>query len=227
MLQVHNLIKSFASPAGGRVLVVDVPEFSLAAGEQCALEGASGSGKTTFLHLLAGILTPDEGRISVAGRELTRLSESSRDALRAVAIGYIFQTFNLLQGYSALENVELAMQFGRGPDRKRARLLLEQVGLGGRMSYRPAQLSIGQQQRVAVARALANRPAVVLADEPTGNLDRAKAGDSIRLIREVCAERGATLLVVSHDPFVLDQFERRASMTDLNRAAAGATGEAA
>jgi ABC-type lipoprotein export system ATPase subunit len=125
----------------------------------------------------------------------------------------------LLQGYSALENVMLGMLFGPGIDRERARALLERVGLGHRLHYRPAQLSIGQQQRVAVARALANHPKLVLADEPTGNLDQRHAGEALALIREVCREQNAALLLVSHDPAVLSAFDRVEDLAQLNRAA--------
>jgi putative ABC transport system ATP-binding protein len=152
--------------------------------------------------------------------ELTALSESARDAWRARCLGYVFQTFNLLQGYTALENVLLGMAFGNGMDRGRAQELLERLGLADRMHHRPRQLSIGQQQRVAVARALANAPVLVLADEPTGNLDAANAGDALRLLRESCDEEGAALLVVSHDPRVLAAFERVVSLEAINRAAA-------
>jgi putative ABC transport system ATP-binding protein len=133
-------------------------------------------------------------------------------------MGYVFQTFNLLHGYTALENVMLGMLFGPGVDRAHATHLLQRVGLGHRLHYRPAQLSIGQQQRVAVARALANRPKLVLADEPTGNLDQRHAGEAIALIREVCREHEAALLLVSHDPTVLSGFDRVDDLAILNRA---------
>lgn len=220
LVDVSGLQKSFASPEGEKTLIVDVPSFQLAEGEQVAVRGASGSGKTTFLNLIAGILQADRGTIVVAGTEMTRLPESGRDRLRARTIGYVFQNFNLLQGYTALENVMLGMLFGSGVDKTRARQLLERVGLSHRMTYRPSQLSIGQQQRVAVARALANRPKLVLADEPTGNLDQRHAGEALELIREACRENGAALLLVSHDPAVLSLFDRAEDLADLNRAAA-------
>jgi putative ABC transport system ATP-binding protein len=150
---------------------------------------------------------------------MTGQSESARDRLRASAIGYVFQNFNLLHGYTALENVMLGMLFGPGVDRQRAAHLLERVGLSHRLGYRPSQLSIGQQQRVAVARALANRPKLVLADEPTGNLDQRHAGEALDLIRAVCRENNAALLLVSHDPAVLASFERVEDLSTLNRAA--------
>jgi ABC-type lipoprotein export system ATPase subunit len=219
LLEISDLLKSFRAPDGTVHEVVRIPRFELEANTQLALAGPSGTGKTTFLHLIAGILAPDAGRITLAGHELTALGESARDRLRATALGYIFQTFNLLQGYTALENVLLGMSFGPGADRARAEALLRRVGLGDRLDHHPRQLSTGQQQRVAVARALANQPKLVLADEPTGNLDSANAAEVLRLIRETCAENGAALLLVSHDRDVLARFERQASLADLNRAA--------
>lgn len=219
MLQVTDLRKSFVAPDGERVDIVDIPALSIAAGEQIALRGESGSGKTTFLNLIAGILAPDAGHVTLDGREMTALGESQRDRLRAEKLGYIFQTFNLLQGYTVLENVVLGMSFGpRGADRAHAREVLERVGLGHRLHHFPRQLSTGQQQRVAVARALANRPMLVLADEPTGNLDRKHARESLALIREVCREQSAALLLVSHDEDVLGQFEHHRDFKELNRA---------
>jgi putative ABC transport system ATP-binding protein len=221
LLEISGLRKSFASPDGGSHCVVDVPEFSLAEKAQVALEGESGSGKTTLLNLIAGILKPDAGAIRLAGQEMSALGEPARDRLRATTIGYIFQTFNLLQGYTCLENVLLGMSFGPGADRAFARQLLERVGLGHRLKHYPRQLSTGQQQRVAVARAMANRPKLVLADEPTGNLDHKNAAEALALIRSACRENGAALLLVSHDPAVLQQFEIVRALHQINRAAAG------
>ena len=218
VLTIEGLQKAYVAPDGERTPVVDVPEFSLGAGQQIGLRGASGSGKTTLLNLIAGILRADAGRVVLDGEEMTALDEASRDRLRARRIGYVFQTFNLLQGYSALENVELGMLFGRGIDGPAARELLGRVGLADRADHRPGQLSVGQQQRVAVARALANRPALVLADEPTGNLDRAHADEALALIRGICEEHGAALLLVSHDPHVLAQFDEVLPFEAVNRA---------
>lgn len=226
VLRVEALRKAYRSPDGEVTPVLDIPALELRAGEQVALRGASGSGKTTLLHIIAGILTPDRGRVMIDGADITALGEARRDALRAERIGYVFQTFNLLQGYSALENVLLGMMFGRGADAKAAAALLERVGLGNRLSYRPRQLSVGQQQRVAVARALANHPRLVLADEPTGNLDPRHGTEALTLIRDVCREQGAALLLVSHDPAVLSQFDRVDDLAVLNRAMAGAGGGA-
>ena len=222
LLEITNLTKTYARPGGGEHRVVDVREFSLAAGAQLALRGESGTGKTTFLNLIAGILAPDSGGIVLDGQDLAKLGESRRDRLRAETIGYIFQTFNLLQGHTALENVELGMAFGRGVDRAHAASLLKRVGLGDKLGHVPRQLSTGQQQRVAVARALANRPKLVLADEPTGNLDRRHGRESLELIREVCRESGAALLLVSHDERVLAAFEHMQDFSAMNRALAEA-----
>lgn len=224
LLDVQNLRKSFALPGGAPHLIIDVPEFCLEAGEELALAGESGSGKSTFLNLIAGILTPDSGRVTLAGREMSSLSEPARDRWRAATLGYVFQSFNLLQGYSCLENVLLAMSFGVGADRACAEALLRRVGLAERLDHRPRQLSAGQQQRVAVARALANQPKLVLADEPTGNLDRRNAAEVIGLIRETCREAGAALLLVSHDLEVLGQFSRVRTIAEINHV--GARGEA-
>src|SRR5438046_449719 len=218
LLEVTDLVKAFASPDGESTTIIDIPRFALAPEEHVAIRGASGSGKTTFLNLIAGILQADRGDILLAGQHVTKLSESGRDRLRATTIGYVFQNFNLLQGYTALENVLLGMLFGPGVNRERATQLLERVGLGHRLKYRPSQLSIGQQQRVAVARALANHPKLVLADKPTGNLDRVRAFESLGLIRAVCRERGAALLLVSHGPETLAQVEQRQDQAALHRA---------
>ena len=217
LVEVESLRKKFVAPDGSDQTVVDVGQFTLGSGQQIALEGGSGSGKTTFLNLIAGILQADSGRISIDGSEMSSLSESRRDELRAQKIGYIFQTFNLLQGFTALENVVLGMAFGNGVDEKHALELLDRVGLGNRANYRPRQLSVGQQQRVAVARALANRPLVVLADEPTGNLDSRSAFESLDLIREVCRENETALLLVSHDQRILEKFDTVTKFEDINR----------
>lgn len=219
VLEITGLRKAFRAPDGEMTAVVDVPAFTLAHGEQVALRGASGSGKTTLLNLIAGILDADAGAVVVEGQDMTRLPEAARDAWRAKTIGYVFQTFNLLQGYSALENVLLGMMFGRGADAAFAKRLLERVGLGARLDHRPSQLSVGQQQRVAVARALANHPRLVLADEPTGNLDPRHAAAALELIRDVCREQDAALLIVSHDPAVLSRFDRVEDLAVINRAA--------
>lgn len=218
LLEILQLKKSFLAPDGSDHCVIDVPGFALKEKEQVALCGQSGSGKTTLLHLIAGILKPDSGSIKLAGKEVSTLSEPERDRLRAMKIGYIFQTFNLLPAFTCLENVLLGMSFGPGVDRGVAEALLRRVGLGDKLKHYPRQLSTGQQQRVAVARALANRPELVLADEPTGNLDSTNARDALKLIRETCRENGAALLLVSHDREVLAEFDSILELSKINRA---------
>ena len=219
MLAIQVLRKSYPNPNGGVSEIVNIPEFSLAAGEQLALRGESGSGKTTFLHLIAGILAPDTGKIQIDGVDMASLAEAGRDRLRAAKLGYIFQTFNLLQGFTVLENVVLGMAFGAGIDRPYAKAVLERVGLGARLHHYPRQLSTGQQQRVAVARALVNRPKLVLADEPTGNLDRRNGAEALALVRETCREHGAALLLVSHDETVLADFTNVRAFSEINQIA--------
>ena len=218
LLEISQLKKSFVAPGGSTHPVIDVPEFALDDKVQVALSGESGLGKTTFLHLIAGILKPDSGSIKLAGREVANLPEARRDRLRAMTLGYIFQTFNLLPAFTCLENVLLGMSFGPGADRRFAEALLRRVGLGDRLHHYPRQLSTGQQQRVAVARALANRPTLVLADEPTGNLDHVNAREAVRLIRQACGENDAALLFVSHDREALTEFETVVELSKINRA---------
>jgi putative ABC transport system ATP-binding protein len=220
LLEISQLKKSFRAPDGSTHAVIDVPAFALEERAQVALRGESGLGKTTLLHLIAGILRPDTGNIRLAGRELTGLSEGERDRVRATTVGYVFQTFNLLPAFTCLENVLLGMMFGTGSDNAFAEGLLKRVGLGERLHHRPRQLSTGQQQRVAVARALANRPKLVLADEPTGNLDAANGREVLKLLREACAENGAALLLVSHDREVLAGFDRVVELAEINKARA-------
>ena len=218
LLEIRNLKKIYRTPEGETLTVLDVTEFALEAEQQLALRGASGTGKTTFLNCIAGILRLNAGRVMIDGTDMASASEGRRDRLRAQNIGYIFQTFNLLQGYTCLDNVLLGMRFGPGADREFALGLLKRVGLSDRLDYRPGQLSVGQQQRVAVARALANKPKLVLADEPTGNLDPKNAREAIKLIREICRETGAALLIVSHDQTVLELFDVCADLAEINLA---------
>lgn len=218
LLELNDVKRTYRQPDGQTVTVVDIGHFTMESNNQLAIAGQSGSGKTTFLNLIAGIVKPTTGVIQFQNQAITLLSESARDQWRARHIGYVFQTFNLLQGYSALENVEMAMRFGGGVKRDTAKELLNRVGLADRMNHKPRQMSVGQQQRVAVARAVANRPQLVLADEPTGNLDAASADIVLNLIRDICHELGAALLLVSHDSDVLAKFDQVTPFDDLNRA---------
>ena len=217
LLRVNQLKKSFPSVDGKSTQIVDVDEFYLKESELCGMHGESGSGKTTFLHLLAGILSPDSGEIEWLRQNVGLLSPSERDRLRASAIGYVFQTFNLLQGFTTLENLKIAMSFAGSSKNQYAIDLLSRVGLSKHLHYYPHQLSIGQQQRVALARALVNQPKLVLADEPTGNLDPLNACKAIELLHELCQEANSALLVVSHDDAIIQSFDRQVDWGVINR----------
>ena len=219
LLRVNQLKKSFTNDDGEKCDIIDIESFVLEEAEICGLSGESGSGKTTFLHLLAGILTPDSGSIEFMGVDTGILSSSERDNLRADKIGYIFQSFNLLQGFTALENLEIAMSFSSSSEREYALELLDKVGLSNRLEYYPHQLSIGQQQRVALARALVNKPKIVLADEPTGNLDSLNAAKVFELLCNLCTDYKSALLMVTHDQAVLESFEKKVDLSNLNRPA--------
>ena len=220
MLRLKEVKKAYVQPDGTALPVLDIESFFVAAGEQMVLMGRSGSGKTTLLHVIAGISRPDSGRVWIEDWDIALLSEAERDRFRAERIGYVFQTFNLLPGFTALENVLLAMRFtGRRVDRTRARKLLERVGLQHRETHRPAQLSVGEQQRVAVARALANRPKLLLADEPTANIDTGNQVQVLSLLQETCREENVALVLVTHAPEVAKQFERVERLEEFNLAA--------
>jgi putative ABC transport system ATP-binding protein len=221
MLHLENVKKSYIEPDGARLAILDVPELALAAGEQVVIRGRSGCGKTTLLHAIAGLTTVDSGKIEVNNVDVTRLAEARRDRFRARNIGYVFQTFNLLPAFTALENVLLGMTFtGQRSNPARAADLLKRVGLAHRTTHKPGALSVGEQQRVAVARALANEPVLLLADEPTANVDPAHQQQVVDLIREACRIDNVTLLLVTHAPEVSRQFERVVELEEINRAVA-------
>jgi putative ABC transport system ATP-binding protein len=216
ILSLHNVSKSFREADGNLLEVVRLRQFELSAGEQAVLVGQSGSGKSTLLNLIAGILLPDKGEIIVNGTDPTKLSEAARDRFRAANIGYVFQSFNLLQGFTALENVLLGQMFAGGNGgTDRAIQLLKSVGLEHRLHHKPRALSVGEQQRVAIARALANAPPLVLADEPTGSLDAKNGMAVLELLRRICTEGKHTLLLVTHDPQVMKSFEKVVRLEDL------------
>ena len=172
-------------------------------GEILAVMGPSGSGKSTLLHILGALDTPDDGRALIDGTDLKSLSERELTQLRGTRIGFVFQTFNLIPTISAQMNVELPMIFQGIPKQvraKRAQALLERVGLGDRAAHRPNELSGGERQRVAIARALANDPEIILADEPTGNLDSESGGTILELLRRLSRKDGKTVIIVTHDP---------------------------
>ena len=215
MIEIRDVEKRYAR--GGEVVIAcRVPELDIQAGEQVALVGPSGCGKTTLLHVISGLLKPDRGTVKVDGIDLFGLGEAARDRFRARNFGYVHQTFNLLAAFSALENVALGAYFAGGSSSaERARELLDRVGLGDRLSHQPAELSVGQQQRVAVARALINRPQVLLADEPTGNQDPETGRQTLALMRELAEEIGATIVLVTHDPNSAEQMQRTIELPSL------------
>ncbi len=228
MLLLENVRKSYREPNGEVLSILDIERFSLEKGEQAVLRGQSGCGKTTLLNCIAGLTTidqgptVDQGRITIHGQDIVRLQEVSRDRFRARHIGIVFQTFNLLPAFTALENVLLGMTFtGQRPDSSRATKLLQDVGLGHRLTHKPSALSVGEQQRVAVARALSNQPDLLLADEPTANVDPAHQQQVIDLMREACVRENIAMLLVTHSREVSSQFERVETLEDVNRAVAG------
>jgi putative ABC transport system ATP-binding protein len=197
---------------GSVVRALDGVTLSVEAGEFTGLLGTSGSGKSTLLNLIAGLDHPTSGRLSVFGREMSTMSRPELSAHRRANVGMIFQSFNLIPTMTAVENVALPMMFAgvaRGERDGRARALLEQVGLGGRQSHRPKELSGGEQQRVSVARALANDPKILLADEPTGNLDSRTAQEILALLQGLNASTGKTVVLVTHDAVLAARFVRR------------------
>jgi len=219
MLEIRNLKKSYVEPSGNRLSILDIPQLDIGEGEQVVLRGESGGGKTTLLHLISGIVSSDSGSIRLDGMELTKFSESARDRIRADKMGYVFQTFNLLPAFTALENVRLGMTFARKKANvERAKELLQRVGLSDRMNYMPSQMSVGQQQRVAVARALANKPRLLLADEPTANVDPANQDRIIELIQTVCRQDRVAILLVTHSDEISKRFERVERLEQINRA---------
>ena len=217
MLKLDKIKKQYAQPNGETLSILDVPSYEVGSGEQVALIGPSGCGKTTLLHIIAGITQPTSGKVTIDGIEVTKYSEAARDRIRADKLGYVFQTFNLLSGFTALENVVLGMTFAKGKkDLKRAKDLLDRVGLGHRATHKPGRMSVGEQQRTAVARALANRPRLLLADEPTANIDPQNQAQIVELIRNTCREEKIAMIMVTHSMEVADQFERIDKLEEVN-----------
>ena len=216
MYEARNVSKWFVK--GPTVVrAVDGVSFEIEAGEFVALEGPSGSGKTTLLQLLGALDRPSEGVVSFEGRDLATLRDNELAHLRLTAFGFVFQQFNLIPTLSALQNVEVGLApTGIGSDelRSRAAALLGEVGLAARAEHLPAQLSGGEQQRVAIARALATEPRVILADEPTGNLDSATGADVIDLLGGLAAKHGATVIVATHDAELAARAPKRLAMRD-------------
>ena len=222
---LRSVKKSFPLADGKPLEVLDVEHLALPAGTSTVLRGRSGSGKTTLLNLIAGVSVPTAGTIHVNDTDIFALPEARRDRFRAENVGYVFQTFNLLSAFNALENVMLAMMFTdavpKRRQRQRAGELLSRLGLGARLSHRPQHLSRGEQQRVAIARALANDPPLVLADEPCASLDAKTASNVLAAFLAVCRQAQKTLLVVSHDDAVMAEADRVLDIREINCVADG------
>ena len=212
VLKAEHLTKKVQSPEGPLTIVHDV-SLEIASGESVAVIGPSGAGKSTLLALLAGLDLPSAGRVLLEGRDLTRLDEDGRALVRAQRVGFVFQSFHLLPSLTALENVMLPLELaGHGRAREAALETLGQVGLKERARHYPRQLSGGEQQRVALARAFVTRPAVLFADEPTGNLDAATGARIGQLLFEMNAHSRTTLVLVTHDPDLASRCERSVHM---------------
>jgi putative ABC transport system ATP-binding protein len=208
ILSVEYLSKDFKSGDETLTVLKDV-SFAIEEGSACAIVGPSGSGKTTLIAICAGLERPSQGSVIFNGHSMHRASEGELAAIRNRFIGFVFQSFQLLPSLTALENVMVPAEIrGENHARSRAAELIEKVGLGARLHHYPVQLSGGEQQRVAIARAFMNRPKILFADEPTGNLDTETAADIIRLIFELNATTGATLMLVTHDRELTQQADR-------------------
>ncbi|GMU39892.1 MAG: ABC transporter ATP-binding protein [Chloroflexota bacterium] len=215
MIEVRDATRVFRS-AGTAVTAVNHVSLSVPRGEFLAVVGRSGSGKTTLLNLVAGLDRPDEGEVIVDGQEVHRFTDAQTTAFRRRTVGFVFQSFGLLPLLSAAENIDLALRIagaGLRERNERTRELLTLVGLADRADHRPYELSGGEQQRVAVARALANRPPLIIADEPTGELDSTTGAQIFGMLREV-ASQGVTVVAATHDPFVMEHVDRVLEMSD-------------
>ena len=208
VLEAHQLSKEVSSPEGTLTILRDV-SFSIKAGETVAVVGPSGAGKSTLLALLAGLDLPTRGHVDLNGTNLSNLDEDGRALVRAESVGFVFQSFHLVPSLNALENVMLPLELaGLGDARNAARSIIDKVGLGDRWSHYPAQLSGGEKQRVAIARAFATEPAVLFADEPTGNLDSRTGANIMELMFELNRNSSTTLILVTHDNSLAERCER-------------------
>ena len=212
LISVAHVFKSVTDSSGTLTILRDI-DFSLSAGETLAIVGASGSGKSTLLSIMAGLDTPSQGAVRVAGQDLFSLSEDDRAQVRAQHMGFVFQSFQLMANLTALENVMLPLELsGASAIVATATAMLQRVGLGERLKHYPKVLSGGEQQRVALARAFVMNPAILLADEPTGSLDHATGETILNLMFELNQERGTTLVLVTHDERVAARCQRRLVM---------------
>jgi putative ABC transport system ATP-binding protein len=216
MLELCDLVKHYRAVGGEPVVAVDGVSLTVAPGETVALYGPSGSGKTTLLLMVAMLLAPTSGRVVIAGRDVATLSEREASHFRLSELGFIRQSFDLLPGVSALDNATLKLLKTRrwGEARREVAPLLEQLGLGERMRHRSETLSMGERQRVMIARALSTQPRLLLADEPTGSLDSHRGREVLELLRELSRERDVATMIVSHDPMAAAYADRALALRD-------------
>ncbi len=218
VIKTRKLSKRLASSATQELLIIDQLDLTINQGESVAIIGASGSGKTTLLGMLAGLDIPSDGEVSLLGRSLSQLDEDERAALRLGKVGFVFQSFHLMDNLTALENVMLPLELNRSGDyqsiRQKALVALEQVGLDKRTSHFPTQLSGGEQQRVALARAFVTQPVILFADEPTGNLDRNTGEEIIDLLFSLQQQSNTTLVMVTHDDNLAKRCETQYHLQD-------------
>ncbi|MBI5547106.1 MAG: ABC transporter ATP-binding protein [Deltaproteobacteria bacterium] len=210
MIEMHSVVRRFNGPAGQPITALDRIDLRIEQGEFVTLVGPSGSGKSTLLFTIGAMMRPDAGKVILDGKELDAMGPGARARLRRTAVGFVFQTFNLIPYLSCLENLVLAARLS-GDSRRtavdRSSQMLQRLGLGERVRHRPSELSVGERQRVALGRAVIHRPRVLLADEPTGNLDPASTEQVMDLLRELHAE-GQTIAMVTHDPRLAETGER-------------------
>ncbi len=220
VIETHHLVKRLASSTNNELLIIDKVDFCIHQGESVAITGTSGSGKTTLLGLLAGLDVPSSGEIRLLGKDLSTLDEDQRAALRMGKVGFVFQSFHLMDNLSALENIMLPLELNKTIQidynhiRQQAMQALQQVGLAKRATHLPTQLSGGEQQRVALARAFVSKPAILFADEPTGNLDKRTGEDIIKLLFSLQQQNRTTLVMVTHDDSLAMQCATRYHLED-------------
>src|ERR1700733_11659958 len=216
MLELRELVKHYPAVGGESVRAVDGVSLSVAAGEMVALYGPSGSGKTTLLLMVAALLEPTSGSVFVNGRDISSLSEREASTFRLSEMGFVRQNFDLLPGVSAIDNavLKLLKDTRWREAHRRVQPLLERLGLGERLEHRAETLSMGERQRVMIARALSSEPKLLLADEPTGSLDSQRSSEVLELLRELCREQGVAIVLVSHDPLAASYADRVLALRD-------------